>query len=109
MIDPNEDTNITPDEALDYLCWTWATQGERFYPPRETAEECVDALLEESDTQQYKEEALKEEGQHMRAFTDALDNFRTLERIGYDPKARAERYAEQSPNDISIDSWDWLG
>jgi len=36
------------DDFIQWLCWMWAQDGERFYPPDETAEECTENLTDES-------------------------------------------------------------
>lgn len=95
------------DEMLDWLCWVWATDGERFYPPDETAKECVEAVEKEGDS-----EALAwEEGYHSRAYVDAVERFDDLETRGFDPKARAERHIREARDrdlDLPAIDWSWL-
>lgn len=100
----NEDT--TPQELVDWLCWSWATTGERFYPPDETAHQCV-ADVDTSD----KSEALAwEAGYHSRAYTEAVERFDDLQARGFDPVTRAERHIDEARNeglDLPDIDWEW--
>lgn len=93
----------TADEMLDWLCWVLATEGERFYPPDETAEECIDTQGLEDDFQKGAEY-----GQHVRAFSTAQERFRDLERHGFNPRERAEREIERAREDgLELEDIDW--
>lgn len=99
---PDEDPERTPDEMLDWVCWELATDGERFYPPDETAEECIDALgiTDESDRGW-------ERGQHLAKYSKARTLFKMLDGMGFDPKARAQREAENTPDGVDLPPIDW--
>ena len=95
----NEDKELPEGELLDYLCWKYATDGERFFPPGETADECMESLPDDTYEDDSLEEAEArgwEHGQHSRAWTEAVQFFDDLERRGYDPVARAEREIKRS-------------
>jgi len=94
-------------ETLQFLCWKFATDGDRFYPPKETANECC----EELDTDDEYVKGL-ENGQHGRAWGEAVNFFEKLRVRGYDPvslaqqeqadlRGRSEAYSEEL-------SWEWL-
>ena len=109
----NEDPTKGADEMLDWLCWCFADSAERFYPPDETAEECIEELPDDKYEEGSIEEAEArgwERGEHTRAVLEADSFYRKLERCGYDPKARAEREIkrarEQGLNLPDID-WSW--
>lgn len=109
----DEDRDRTPDELLDWLCWMWALDGERFFPPDETAEECMVAVAEtyegQSDEDRIKAKGW-EHGQHARAWTEAVERFHDLEARGFDPKARAEREiarAREDGLDLQDIDWEW--
>lgn len=104
-----EEQRTTPDELLDWLCWCFAMDGERFYPPDETAEECLEAF-EGNDGDFDVDERRRgvEHGQHSRAYMTAVMFFEDLENWGYDPKARAEREIETSKDDgLELPDIDW--
>lgn len=95
-----------PDELVDWLCWVWATDGERFYPPDETADECSAAIAHPDD-----EPLAWERGYHARAYGEAVERFADLEASGVDPVERAERYIEAARArglDLPSIEWRWL-
>lgn len=105
---------MTPDEFLDWLCWSTALDGERFFPPRETAGECMDGVghvYEDNDDMVWEEGLAWEVGQHARAWSDAVELFVSMQRRGFDPVERAERYitrAHRDGQDLSDIGWSWL-
>jgi len=91
-------------ELLDWLCWSWATTGERFYPPDETAKECVESI----DSDDGSGERAWEEGYHSYAYNEAVDRFNDLKSAGYDPVRRAERHIEEArKDDLDLPDIDW--
>lgn len=59
------------ERQLDQMCWKLVSSRNRFYPPDETANECVEALDDTDGTQQAKEH-----GYHAGmfiAYDDAID------------------------------------
>lgn len=113
--------DYSADEFLDWLCWMFATEGERFYPPKETAWECVEALMGtfedtyEDDTElmlKVLESYHWEEGQHGRAWMTATMFFDDAYRWGFDPVMRTERHIEEAREDGLDDlpdvDWEWL-
>lgn len=106
----SEERHIDTNELLDHLCWKFAWEGDRFYPPRETARECVRARYEEDKTH-FGEELEREVGQHGRAWDTAVDFFETLQAEGYDPVMRARRYVERDDiltEESLPEDWEWL-
>lgn len=97
------------DDMLNKLCWMKATSGERFYPPKETAMECTESLIDGMDSPSISEQSrilYREVGEHNRAWTEAVDFFEALDTYGFDPVYRAEYYADQ--HDCSEPDWEWL-
>jgi len=110
-----ESTSQTTDMTLDWLCWERATSGERFYPPEETAVECVEALTgsdEDVEHAEFDPSLDKEVGQHQRAWLEAVEFFDSLQARGYDPVARVERHIAYSRIIRDLDlpriDWEWL-
>lgn len=107
---PEPDRDLPPDELLDWACWYFATQAENFYPPRETAQRCIDSF-EDSDRLDVDERTRGIEfGQHQRAVDEVVSFYETLERYGYNPRQRAEREIERCRNkgwDIPSVDWTW--
>ena len=96
----------TPDELLDWLCWMWALDGDRFYPPKETAAECAEHNKGADETG-----LAWEEGYHARAYSEAVERFDDLEVRGFDPRKRTERYierAEERGDNLDPIDWEWL-
>lgn len=115
------ETDYSADEFLDWLCWMWAMSGERFYPPDETAKECIEAVRENYE-ENYSGDELErelerayewEKGQHSRAYTEAVDKFRDAANWGFDPIERAARehrnLMEEAGGEIDPIDWSWLG
>ena len=122
---PDESPEPTADEFLDWLCWTTAHTGERFYPPDATAEETAEAWEDEGlrplGSQASPDDDGEEMnecdrgviyGQHLRAINDADGLLKDLEHWGFDPKARAERYIEYARKEHDMDlspiDWEWF-
>jgi len=95
--------SMTDREILDWLCWKFATDGERFYPPDETAEECIESMDVDSDRKKGSEY-----GQHYRAYGEAREFYSQMEKRGFDPKARAKRHMDESDLDLEPIDWEWL-
>jgi len=111
-----EDPSVSLDEFVNWYCWRIATSGERFYPPDETAEECIahfEAEQEESEAINVTDISRGQEyGEHARAWTNAVEFFSDMAKHGFDPVARAEKYVESTqdgdcPELDGID-WEWL-
>jgi len=108
-----EDSEMTQDtegtdaeEMLDWLCWNWAKDGERFYPPKETAKECVENIEPADEV----EGIAFEEGYHVRAYIEVVQRFEDLETRGFDPEERAKRHIRESRQrglDLSDIDWSW--
>lgn len=110
----DEDTpDYTADEFLDWLCWMWATDGERFYPPERTAEKCVESVSEEygEESAEYHEALQWETGQHARAYSTATMRFKDMNSWGFDPVERAARehrdLMERSDGKVDPIDWSW--
>lgn len=103
------DRDRSPDELLDWLCWENAMTAERFYPPDETAAQCIGDV--ESDENPVSDREIgSEEGYHRASWLSAVAFFEDLERLGYDPRARTEREIENAADrglDISTPDWTW--
>jgi len=109
------------EDFLNWLCWMWAQDGERFYPPEETAVECVDAVRDEYEenysgymlTTKLAQAYQWEVGQHSRAYTEAVTRFRDCARRDFAPIERAAREQHDlrkkadDDYDKQID-WSWL-
>jgi len=81
----------TPEEVLDWLCWMWAQDGERFY-----SFECS----EKDDDRLNK--AIK--------LNEARSKFRDIEMWGFDPvetAAREHRDLMERENDVTPMDWSW--
>lgn len=89
-------------EIIDWLCWKFAKEGERFYPPEQTAEECAEGWVET----EYGKGA--EFGKHSRAWTTAVEFFDDLRFRGFDPIKRAIKYEEENIRKEDYITWDWL-
>lgn len=106
-----EDTTCSTDEFLDWYCWCVATTGERFYPPSETADECIEWCRDEDDAEVTEYSEGVEHGQHGRAYGDAVEFFTDMKYRGFDPVMRAEREIERARNDdldLPDMDWEWL-
>jgi len=107
LLNALDESDQNPGELLDWLCWSWATDGERFYPPDETAKECAEAVEKSGD----KQALAWEEGYHSRAYTEAVERFDDLETRGFDPVERTERHIDDARSrglDLSEIDWTWL-
>lgn len=111
----------TADEFLNWLCWMWAQDGERFYPPKETAAECIENVKENYEDH-YDDLKLDlklveayqwEVGQHSRAYTEAVSKFRDAHDWGFSPMERAARehrdLMERADGEVDPIDWSWLG
>lgn len=92
-------------EVLKAMCWELATEGDRFFPPDETAEECINQW-EDAPGEVDDHFRGVEHGQHSRAWTMATYYFSQIEKTGYDPKALAKEYAED--RGLPELDWGWL-
>ena len=79
------------DDLINWLCWCWATDGERFYPPDGTAQECLENIEKAND----ETAQAWEKGYHARAYTEAMERFEDLKARGFDPVGRTEKRLEQ--------------
>lgn len=107
----DEERTREPDEVLDWLCWVFATRGERFYPPDETADGCMEANYPDQSEWPHEKYGV-EKGQHSRAYTDAVEFFYDLKRHGYDPVGRTRRSVrrsrEEGLDDLPMPGFEWL-
>jgi len=104
------------NEFLNWLCWVWAQDGERFYPPDETAEACV-ANVRENYAEKYSNIRLDMElerayqwevGQHSRAYEEAVMKFKHAHNRDIDPVERAAReHRELMEDNESLEPIDW--
>lgn len=107
------DARATPGRYLDFLCWSLAMDAADFYPPKETAAECMGALPDDRYTAGTVEEAEAfgwEYGQHSRVVAEAANRFKEMEERGLDPRGRAEREVERSREeglDVADLDWAW--
>jgi hypothetical protein len=102
----SDEQDPSAEDVLDWLCWVWASDGDRFYPPGETAQGCVEGLDEAGN----EKKLAREEGYHIRAYVGAVDRFEALEARGFDPVARAERHIEDAQErelDLPDIDWSW--
>lgn len=111
----SDEPDYSEREALEYLCWSNATSAERFFPPEETAIECMAAhseVYEEHDDMDYDEGLAWEMGQHGRALSDAAEFFDDLVVRGFDPVRMAEQHIEDAREEgldgLPDIDWDWL-
>ena len=124
MVEIDEpDRSRSPDELLNWLCWSRALDGETFYPPKESVDNCMREVrgqydFYEGDLEENLQELMrwnrnygKEEGSHLRALDNAIEFFDDLHRRGYDPVARAEQEIEDAREDdldLPPIDWGWL-
>lgn len=107
MNELQEDTELTTDGLLDWLCWIWAGDGERFYPPDETARECMEEIYGEMEEWPHEKYGI-EKGQHSRAYNTAVGRYHDLEQRGFDPRGRAEREIRRArANGLDLPELDW--
>jgi hypothetical protein len=108
------------DDLVQWLCWMWAEDGERFYPPTETAWECVEHQMEQYEDKYDDDTMLAlalirayewEYGQHSRACSEAHAKFSDLESWGFDPVELAARehrdLMEQANGEVEPLDWSW--
>lgn len=88
----------------------WAEDGERFYPPKETAWECVEHQMEQYEDALALIRAYEwEYGQHSRACGEAHAKFKDLESWGFDPVELAAREHRDLMEDANgkVEPLDW--
>lgn len=114
-IDPDENRQKSMDRMLDWLCWRWAHTGSRFHPPYATADECMATIHGDNDDDWPEDKYGVERGEHYRAHFEAVEHYRDLAVMGYDPIARARREAARTramaDPGVQYDAtltWDWL-
>lgn len=78
------------EKLLDYLCWQMLFEREHWYPPEETAAECVEAM--ESDDTDLDTDESYEMGYHVGMYLAYDDVIEALYAMGIDVRARANRY-----------------
>lgn len=107
----NEDT----DDFVDWLCWMWAQDLQRFTPPDETALDCVKNATQHRE-RDYMLPAVDdflayewELAQHQRAANEAKMKLDDAKQWGMNPIERAEREhsALQERASSEIDDLDW--
>jgi hypothetical protein len=108
----SDEPDPNPEEFVNWLCWMWAQDGERFYPPEETARECTEEWVEGDESLDKQRVYLKEYGQHARAYSEAVSKFRDAKRRGFNPvecAAREQHKLRQQSDEYneSLD-WSWL-
>lgn len=111
MTELNEDPERTADEMLDWLCWSFYYTGERFFPPEETAEECIEAAKEDGrwDEEEHEYREGMEYGKHGRAWSESVEFYDQMVSRGFDPVRRTHRHIEESELDLpEADDWEWL-
>lgn len=100
------------ERFVDYMCWYFAGNGERFYPPNETAEKCVESLHGAPGIEEDREKLLAmEKAEHARAYENAVVFFEIVERRGDDPVFRACREVARSRGegleDLPYPNFEW--
>lgn len=105
--------DYTADEFLDQLCWMWARDGERFYPPEQTARECMEGAEIDVGTPEWNQAFNREYGEHSRAYIEATMKFEDALHWGFDPIERAARehrdLMERATVKIDPIDWSFLG
>jgi hypothetical protein len=104
-------SETTPDELLDWLCWSLAMKADRFYPPDKTARECMNSVNGQYDTDMEINMALEwERGSHYRAVTSAEWYLNKIDDHGFNPverAAREHRELMEKSDDIDPIDWSW--
>jgi hypothetical protein len=101
------------DDFLNWLCWSWGMDGDQFYPPKETAQTCMDSLPDDlyNHGEEYEHARGWEVGQHSRAVVEAQDKFRAAENHGIDPVERAARehreLMKRADDNLPPIDWSW--
>lgn len=91
------------DEFLTWYCWERAVTAAGFYPPEESAENCLEQFEEWDEKDKIAEEAT-----HHRALTECWEFFSSAEARGIDPKARADQYvAKRQEEGVDLPEIDW--
>lgn len=109
---------LTVDEYLDRLCWLVGSRCDRFYPPDETAQECIESFEEtaaENEDVSPPDEADigNEYGYHTASFIHGAELFQDMYTYGFDPKERAQRDIERAVEEHDLDGdalaidWTW--
>ena len=102
------------DEYLDYLCWSWANQGETSFPPDEQASKSISSLYGDDElTEAERERALSRERAYFTyTYYESVTRFLHMKKSGFDPIQRAEREVERTREEHDEDfpaiDWEWL-
>lgn len=88
------------EEAMDRLCWLLVSTRNRFYPPDETAEECIESMVEDANSPEkpdcYSEPDPRtcgnEHGYHNGMFVSRNMFMEQLYGYGINVLGRANRY-----------------
>ena len=107
-----EGKSKSAEELVTWLCWCHAIQGRDNYPPLLRAAQCMGSVSEQYDSTEGRIRALQHErGVHSEKYMDAVDFFKDMESMGYDPKYRAEyehhELQEQTEGDLPDLTWEW--
>lgn len=97
-------------EFLEWHCWVKATEAEGFYPPDKTAKRCMASLPEDkyNHGEEYERALGWEEGQHYRAWTNAVTFYISLHRQGFDPVEMAQTEIKRARSEgLYLDDIDW--
>lgn len=87
--------NMLSERGCDQICWLVMDYREHFYPPDETAEECIDEVIDDDNEHGVG----KEHGYHAGMFIAHDELAHQIRCLGIDVLARAERYVEASVRD----------
>ena len=107
-----EEKSKSAEELVTWLCWRHAIQGRVNYPPLLRAAQCMGSVSEQYDSTEGRIRALQHErGVHWEKYMDAVEFFEDMEKMGYDPKHRAEyehhELQEQAEGELPELTWEW--
>lgn len=104
------------ERHLDFILWKAADNGQRFYPPKETAWDCFEAYIPNYE-ERFDDPLLTfklflayhwELGQHSRSVLDAMNRIEQAEKINLNPIERiARRHREMMKEGMVNEPLDW--
>lgn len=106
------DEKKEPQEVLEKIALDLALTAQNFFPPKETAENCMHGDEEYyGSVERYNYVLGVENGEHSRAVTEASFVYEKMYEAGYDPVELAENELQRTRDeglDLDDVDWSWL-